>query len=41
MTKIEWDVRLTFNNIMVALVSLPLIFGIYGFIISIDYNCFR
>ncbi len=25
MTKIEWDVRLTFNNIMVALVSLPLI----------------
>ena len=25
MSKIEWDVRLTFNNIMVALVSLPLI----------------
>ena len=25
MTKINWDVRITFNNIMVALVSLPLI----------------
>mgnify|MGYP001228564237 CR=1 FL=1 len=25
MSKISWDVRLTFNNIMVALVSLPLI----------------
>jgi len=25
MSKIEWDVRVTFNNIMVALVSLPLI----------------
>ena len=25
MSKIEWDVRLTFNNIMVAMVSLPLI----------------
>ncbi len=25
MSKIDWDVRLTFNNIMVALVSLPLI----------------
>ena len=25
MARIEWDIRLTFNNIMVALVSLPLI----------------
>ncbi len=25
MSKIDWDVRITFNNIMVALVSLPLI----------------
>lgn len=25
MSKITWDVRITFNNIMVALVSLPLI----------------
>jgi|TARA_Y100000034_G_C6590569_1_gene256532 uncharacterized membrane protein len=25
MSKINWDVRITFNNIMVALVSLPLI----------------
>ena len=25
MSRINWDVRVTFNNIMVALVSLPLI----------------
>jgi hypothetical protein len=25
MARIQWDVRITFNNIMVALVSLPLI----------------
>ena len=25
MAKIEWDIRVTFNNVMVALVSLPLI----------------
>lgn len=25
MSKIDWDVRITFNNLMVALVSLPLI----------------
>tara|TARA_B100001778_G_C18450351_1_gene566423 strand:- start:69 stop:434 length:366 start_codon:yes stop_codon:yes gene_type:complete len=25
MAKIDWDIRLTFNNLMVALVSLPLI----------------
>ena len=25
MAKIDWDVRITFNNLMVALVSLPLI----------------
>ena len=25
MSKINWDVRITFNNIMVALVSIPLI----------------
>ncbi len=25
MSKIDWDIRVTFNNIMVALVSLPLI----------------
>ncbi len=25
MAKIEWDIRITFNNLMVALVSLPLI----------------
>ena len=26
MARIDWDVRITFNNIMVAMVSLPLIF---------------
>lgn len=25
MSKIDWDVRITFNNLMVALVSIPLI----------------
>ena len=25
MSKIDWDIRITFNNLMVALVSLPLI----------------
>lgn len=25
MTRVDWDVRITFNNLMVALVSLPLI----------------
>ena len=25
MAKIDWDIRITFNNLMVALVSLPLI----------------
>ena len=25
MTKIDWDIRITYNNLMVALVSLPLI----------------
>jgi hypothetical protein len=25
-SKIDWDIRVTFNNVMVALVSLPLIF---------------
>tara|TARA_B100000131_G_scaffold307041_1_gene334791 strand:- start:549 stop:917 length:369 start_codon:yes stop_codon:yes gene_type:complete len=25
MSKIDWDVRITFNNLMVAMVSLPLI----------------
>ena len=26
MAKIDWDIRITFNNLMVALVSIPLIF---------------
>ena len=25
MAKIDWDIRITYNNLMVALVSLPLI----------------
>ena len=27
MVKIDWDIRLTFNSFMVAIVSIPLIFG--------------